>query len=347
MRRRVYSGWTADTLRPGDVSLLTRAAESHWVWPDDIEVVHVYLTAAELADTCRDMYERDIDDVELRDEVKADDPAIHRTAMLLAAEADQGGAGSSLLGPGTHSSVVGLHPAAPRTRPLSRTGRPRRTDVRAGTQRARFVHEHLDERVTLDDLAASVSLSRFHFARRFRQSFGTSPRARSARGLRPGSAHAHQHAPARHRRPLRIRRSEPPEPGVQETSGDDAGRLPQRRARQGLARIGGSHQVGGRVRNVHSVLAQRLDRHRLEHALVRRRQDDRRRESVRVGLPPAQGHAPAIAGRSPASDFGRGVTRSLPTRCWCSRNSGVITEHTPCTPMSSSPTVQQLSRRTR
>ncbi len=35
--------------------------------------------------------------------------------------------------------------------------------------------EHLDERVSLDDLAASVSLSRFHFARRFRRSTGRSP----------------------------------------------------------------------------------------------------------------------------------------------------------------------------
>ena len=77
MRRRVDGEWVSESLRPGDVSLLTRAAESHWVWPEDIEVVHVYLTEDEVAATCREMYEREVEDVELLDEVKADDPAIH------------------------------------------------------------------------------------------------------------------------------------------------------------------------------------------------------------------------------------------------------------------------------
>ena len=97
MRRRVDGEWIHETLGPGDVSLLTRAAESHWVWPADIEVVHVYLTQDELANTCRQMYERDVQDVELHDVVKADDPAIHRTAMLIAHEAAQGAAGSRLM----------------------------------------------------------------------------------------------------------------------------------------------------------------------------------------------------------------------------------------------------------
>jgi AraC family transcriptional regulator len=54
MRRSVDgTTWTAVTLRPGDVSLLSRGVASHWAWPGDIEVVHVYLTADELATTCR------------------------------------------------------------------------------------------------------------------------------------------------------------------------------------------------------------------------------------------------------------------------------------------------------
>ena len=94
MRRQVDGEWISETLRPGDVSLLTRAAESHWVWPEDIEVVHVYLTKDELTATCRQMYDRDVEDVALLDEVKADDPAIHAAAMAIAREAAQGGAGS-------------------------------------------------------------------------------------------------------------------------------------------------------------------------------------------------------------------------------------------------------------
>lgn len=175
MRRRVDGEWVSESLRPGDVSLLTRAAESHWVWPEDIEVVHVYLTKDELAATCRQMYERDVEDVALLDEVKADDPAIHAAAMAIAREAAQGGAGSRLLVDSLscqlavqilrrHAHVLFREPEG--TEGL--TFRQERT-VRD------YVEAHLGENVSLDDLAAAVALSRFHFARMFRQSVGTSP----------------------------------------------------------------------------------------------------------------------------------------------------------------------------
>ena len=108
MRRQAGGEWVSETMRPGDVSLLTRAAESHWIWPDDIEVVHVYLTADELAATCREMYEREVEDVELLDEVKADDPAIHAAAIAIAREAAQGGTGSALL-VGSLSCQLAVH----------------------------------------------------------------------------------------------------------------------------------------------------------------------------------------------------------------------------------------------
>jgi AraC family transcriptional regulator len=175
MRRQVDGEWVSETLRPGDVSLLTRAAQSHWVWPQDIEVVHVYLTKDELAATCRQMYGRDVEDVALLDEVKADDPAIHAAAMAIAREAAQGGAGSRLL-VDSLSCQLAVHILRRHAHVLFRevdsgdglTFRQERT-VRD------YVDAHLSENISLNDLAASVSLSRFHFARMFRQSVGTSP----------------------------------------------------------------------------------------------------------------------------------------------------------------------------
>ena len=122
MRRQVDGEWISETLRPGDVSLLTRAAESHWVWPEDIEVVHVYLTKDELTATCRQMYDRDVEDVALLDEVKADDPAIHAAAM-----ADRPGGGP---GRGRQQAAGRLadlparraHPAPARARAVPRGG---------------------------------------------------------------------------------------------------------------------------------------------------------------------------------------------------------------------------------
>jgi AraC family transcriptional regulator len=175
MRRRIDGAWIQEMLGPGDVSLLTRAAESHWVWPQNIEVVHVYLTHDELANTCRQMYERDVTDIELHDVVKADDPAIHRTAMLIAQEAAQGGVGSRLVvdSLSCHLSVQILRRHADVL--FRETG-----DVDGlgfGQERAvrDYIHEHLKENISLDDLAGSIGLSRYHFARRFRQSTGATP----------------------------------------------------------------------------------------------------------------------------------------------------------------------------
>jgi len=171
----INGGWVDERLGPGDVSLLSRAAWSHWVWPDEIDVVHVYLSQQELARTCQQMYEREIADVELRDEVKADDPAIHHTVMLIAHEAAQGGAGSTLL---VDALTCQLSVHILRRHAHVRFREPAGQQGLSSTQERvvrDYVQAHLRERISLDDLAAAVSLSRFHFARRFRQSTGTSP----------------------------------------------------------------------------------------------------------------------------------------------------------------------------
>lgn len=175
VRRRVGDAWVHEQLQPGDVSVLTRAAESHWIWSSAVEVVHVYLTQDELAQTCRQMYEHDVHDVELRDELKADDPAIHRTAMQLANEATQGAQGSKLL-IDSLSTQLCVHILRRHAQVLFRE--PGGNDgLTLAQERAvrDYVHEHLHKTISLRDLADTVTLSRFHFARRFRASTGTSP----------------------------------------------------------------------------------------------------------------------------------------------------------------------------
>jgi AraC family transcriptional regulator len=175
MRRRVGRAWLRESLGPGDVSLLTRAAESHWTWPDDIEVVHVYISPDELAATCRQMYERDVQEVELHDTIKADDPAIHHTAMQIAHEAALGGAGSKLL-VDSLSCQLAVHILRRHAHVLFRetAGTGTLTFQQERTVRD-YIHQHLGESISLDDLASEIGLSRFHFARRFRASTGTPP----------------------------------------------------------------------------------------------------------------------------------------------------------------------------
>jgi AraC family transcriptional regulator len=175
MQRKVDGRWINERLGPGDVSLLTRAADSHWVWDRDIEVIHVYLTQQELAATCKQMYERDVQDVELHDEVKADDPAIHRTAMLIAQEAAHGGVGSALLVESLTCQLA-VHILRRHAHVLFREDHDHDSLTFRQERAVRdFVHEHLGENISLDDLASVVALSRYHFTRRFRATTGTTP----------------------------------------------------------------------------------------------------------------------------------------------------------------------------
>ena len=175
IRRRLDGRWREESLGPGDVSLLTRATESHWVWPKNIEVVHVYLTQEEVAATCRQMYERDVAEVELHDVVKANDPAIYRTAMMTAAEAAQDDVGSPLLVQSL-SCQLAVHILRRHAQVRFREHFPTEgLSFRQTRQVEDFVRTHLRETISLDDLANAAGLSRYHFARRFRQTTGTSP----------------------------------------------------------------------------------------------------------------------------------------------------------------------------
>ena len=159
MRRRIDSAWVHEMLGPGDVSLLTRAAESHWVWPEDIEVVHVYLTHDEIANTCRQMYERDVTYVALHDVVKAGDLAIHRTAMLIASEAAQGGAGSRLI-VDSLSCQLSVHILRRHARVLFRDSGGA-DGLSFSQERAvrEYIHEHLQENISPDRPGSAATTS--------------------------------------------------------------------------------------------------------------------------------------------------------------------------------------------
>ena len=175
MHRCLGGSWKHESLGPGDVSLLTRAAESTWRWPENIEVVHVYLTAHALSSVCADVYERDIERVELRDVLKAEDPAIYRTAMMIAAEAAGGGLGGRLyveaLSCQLAIQILRRH-ADVHFPDLRTNGRLTAQQVRTVSE---FVQAHLHDKISLGDLAGTLSMSQYHFARQFREATGCSP----------------------------------------------------------------------------------------------------------------------------------------------------------------------------
>jgi AraC family transcriptional regulator len=175
MHRRFDAGWSHASLVPGDVSLLTRAAESHWRWSNPIDVVHAYLTEAAIALVCAEVFERDVAEVDLRDLLSANDPGLYQTTMMLAAEAAAGEIGSRLLVESLstqlivrllrgHANVVFVDP-----RPKGALSDRQMSAVQA------YVTANISCSMSLRDLAGLVALSPYHFARQFRSAQGCSP----------------------------------------------------------------------------------------------------------------------------------------------------------------------------
>lgn len=164
----------ASRTRPGAISLIPEGHDGRWDIDGSLEVSHVYLpdgrlqaAAAELTGGRR---------VDLLGRVAFEDPACARLLEMLSVETDLAQPSSRLFVEQAidllctqlirgHSSYRALLPEPPR-RGLA--------DWQVKKVTA-YMREHLDEEIGLAELAALVSLSRFHFATAFRLATGRSP----------------------------------------------------------------------------------------------------------------------------------------------------------------------------
>jgi len=161
-------------IRAGTITLIPDGHDGRWDIAGPIEVSHVYLPDARLQ-AAADLLAGG-KRIELIGRVAFEDPLAARVLELLSHEAGRGVSSSLLfieqaldllctqLARG-HSSVSSLSIAEPR-RGLADW------QVKKVTT---YMRDHLDEHISLDDLAATVSLSRFHFCTAFRLATGRTP----------------------------------------------------------------------------------------------------------------------------------------------------------------------------
>lgn len=175
MNRKLAGPWLRENVAPGHISLLTRAEKSHWYWADPIEVLHLYLTRDAFNKVAADVFDRDVEDVRMRDVLKADDSVLRSSFAALAREAVCSGLGGPLFVEGITIQLC-VH--------LLRTF----CDVEfrdclgkdgLSVQRAKviacFIEDNLDQALTLEALAGVARLSPSHFLRQFKQRFGCAP----------------------------------------------------------------------------------------------------------------------------------------------------------------------------
>jgi AraC family transcriptional regulator len=137
--------------------------------------VHVHLDPQRISQVAAEACDLDPDRVELPAEGALINPQIQATILAIDVELSSGGAGGRLL---TESlgNVLAVHLIRHITGNDQAAARPRgglpRHKLRAAID---YIEEHLDTELGLDDLAAVVHLSPFHFARLFKTSTGLPP----------------------------------------------------------------------------------------------------------------------------------------------------------------------------
>ncbi|MEM7540823.1 MAG: AraC family transcriptional regulator [Pseudomonadota bacterium] len=172
MERRFEGQWTKTTCRPGSVSLLTRAQQSHWHWSQNVEVSHIYLTDDLIREVGGEAFGHAIDDVRLHDVLNVEDQTI--TAAVAAIRNECHG---QALGGNLYVESIGTQLALHLLRNYAsvsledRHDRSRFTKVQSSNV-LEFIECNLGERIDLTTLAAVAGLGLCAFSRRFKATFG-------------------------------------------------------------------------------------------------------------------------------------------------------------------------------
>lgn len=174
MDRRFDGRWTRTRCAPGDFSLLTRSARSHWHWTEDVEVSHVYLSAELMSRVAIDMLDREVSEIRLHDLLRDRDPVVTQICDEITREAVQGNLGGPI-----YVDALGVQLAVHLLRHYASIAfsDPAGAGGLSPAQIRRleaFIEQHLHEQIRLEDMAELVGLGVWTFNRRFKQAVGRS-----------------------------------------------------------------------------------------------------------------------------------------------------------------------------
>jgi AraC family transcriptional regulator len=171
---RVDGRRLASRTRPGSITLIPEGHEGRWDIAGPIHVSHVFLSQARLQACAQQI--AGIDNIELLERVGFEDPTTARIMEMLGREASAADPSATLfMEQATDLLCTQLVRGHSSYRALAVAGaRGGLADWRVKKVDA-YMREHLDQPISLDQLADLVGLSRFHFATAFRQATGRTP----------------------------------------------------------------------------------------------------------------------------------------------------------------------------
>lgn len=175
MSRRSGGVWTSARVEPGIVSVLTRAEQSQWRWDNPIDVSHMYLSHTAMANVAGEVLERDIKDIEMYDLVRSEDKVLPALLTMLENELENGGFGGNLYVESLRNQLC-VHVLR---RFANIVFREQRAYGRLSAAQCRlivqYIEEHIEQNISLDDLASLTHLTVSSLIRKFQTEFSCPP----------------------------------------------------------------------------------------------------------------------------------------------------------------------------
>lgn len=161
---------------PGRVCLMPAENDFHWIVEGPLRFLHLYVSERAWADRVVRLLDAEPRAVTLDEKVYVEDPELARWAVTAAGSPWDAPDARLAVNSASHSALDHLVLAA--ARPLHRSAALRPRGGLSGAARRRvvdWIEAHLQEQLTLSQLASQAALSEFHFARMFRVSMGVTP----------------------------------------------------------------------------------------------------------------------------------------------------------------------------
>ena len=163
----------SDKGAPDKLCIMPAGSESNWVVNGSIRLAHLYISEEQFALGCIRLLDREPREMQLREATFVDDrEQAQRFRQLIGMAWDE---------PGERLLASSLAHAIVDHAVLSQAGLRQGLRLKGGLapsvrrQLAEYIEAHLDQPLSLGELALRCNLSEYHFARMFRASFGLPP----------------------------------------------------------------------------------------------------------------------------------------------------------------------------
>lgn len=173
IERRLNGRRRDEQIIQGDIVLIPAGVQHQVSWDREIECTFLALEPTYIAQIARE--ETDLESIEFVPRFAQSDPLIYQIALALKRELESGELSSQL-----YVEAATMLLAAHLLRHYSTSQLSLQTDV-GGLSRAslnqviEYIDAHLTEDLSVSEIAASISMSQYHFTRLFKQSLGVAP----------------------------------------------------------------------------------------------------------------------------------------------------------------------------